>query len=135
MTANLNDDLALSCEARGYPIPSLMWEFESAATGKKNKLPGKFTKFWFGLKDWNVNCSWLIDSVCVGDDQMIALQVRGGPEPYMISSWIQILRVRSSDAGVYSCTVVSKKGIVRAEATVQVAKVRYTGIFSDLFEM
>lgn len=54
---------------------------------------------------------------------MIALQVRGGPEPYMISSWIQILRVRSTDAGIYSCTVVSKKGIVRAEATVQVPKV------------
>jgi hypothetical protein len=59
----------------------------------------------------------------LGDDQMIALQVRGGPEPYMVSSWIQILRVRSSDAGIYSCTVVSKKGIVRAEATVIVAKV------------
>ena len=54
---------------------------------------------------------------------MIALQVRGGPEPYMVSSWVQILRARASDAGVYSCTVVSKKGIVRAEATVQVTKV------------
>ena len=54
---------------------------------------------------------------------MIALQVRGGPEPYMISSWIQILRVRSTDAGIFSCTVVSKKGIVRAEGTVSVAKV------------
>ncbi len=60
---------------------------------------------------------------------MIALQVRGGPEPYMISSWIQILRVRSTDAGVYSCTVVSKKGIVRAEATVQVAKVNFDQIY------
>ncbi|XP_046450105.1 insulin-like growth factor-binding protein-related protein 1 [Daphnia pulex] len=96
VTANIHDDLALSCEARGYPIPSLIWEFESAATGKKTKLPG--------------------------DDQMIALQVRGGPEPYMISSWIQILRVRSTDAGIFSCTVVSKKGIVRAEGTVTVAK-------------
>lgn len=37
---------------------------------------------------------------------MIALQVRGGPEPYMVSSWIQILRVRLTDAGVYSCLVV-----------------------------
>ena len=40
VTANVNDDLALSCEARGYPIPGLIWEFESAATGKKIKLPG-----------------------------------------------------------------------------------------------
>ena len=56
---------------------------------------------------------------------MIALQVRGGPEPYMISSWIQILRVRSTDAGIFSCTVVSKKGIVRAEGTVTVAKVNF----------
>lgn len=55
---------------------------------------------------------------------MIALQVRGGPEAFMVSSWVQILRVRATDAGVYSCTVVSKKGIVRAEATVQVTKVR-----------
>jgi hypothetical protein len=61
----------------------------------------------------------------LGDDQMIALQVRGGPEPYMISSWIQILRVRSTDAGIFSCTVVSKKGIVRAEGTVTVAKVNF----------
>ena len=62
---------------------------------------------------------------------MIALQVRGGPEPYMVSSWIQILRVRPSDAGVYSCTVVSKKGIVRAEATVTVAKVTLLNCLSS----
>lgn len=64
---------------------------------------------------------------------MIALQVRGGPEPYMISSWIQILRVRSTDAGIFSCTVVSKKGIVRAEGTVTVAKVNLI-IFPRLFK-
>ncbi len=47
VTANIHDDLALSCEARGYPIPSLIWEFESAATGKKTKLPGMFNRtFW-----------------------------------------------------------------------------------------
>lgn len=126
MTANVHDDLALSCEARGYPIPSLIWEFESAANGRRIKLPGKFKKkikktliLIYVMK----SCNGII-----GDDQMIALQVRGGPEPYMVSSWIQILRVRSTDAGIYSCTVVSKKGIVRAEATVQVIKVSTTQI-------
>jgi hypothetical protein len=49
VTANIHDDLALSCEARGYPIPSLIWEFESAATGKKTKLPGKYSKV---LNNW-----------------------------------------------------------------------------------
>lgn len=121
MTANINDDLALSCEARGYPIPSLMWEFQSAATGKRTKLPGLSFSTKLLLLAFTVfnRVSLLI----AGDDQMIALQVRGGPEPYMISSWIQILRVRATDAGIYSCTVVSKRGVVRAEATVQVAKV------------
>lgn len=40
VTANINDDLALSCEVRGYPIPSLIWEFQSAVTGRTIKLPG-----------------------------------------------------------------------------------------------
>lgn len=39
-TASINDDLVLGCEVRGYPIPSLIWEFESALTGRKMKLPG-----------------------------------------------------------------------------------------------
>ena len=40
VTGDLHETaIALGCEARGFPIPVLMWEFESA-TGKKIKLPG-----------------------------------------------------------------------------------------------
>lgn len=59
----------------------------------------------------------------IGDDQMIALQVRGGPESYMISSWIQLLKLRPSDVGTYTCIVSNKKGEIRASSTVSVNKV------------
>ena len=56
----------------------------------------------------------------LGDDQMIALQVRGGPETLMVSSWIQILKLRTTDAGTYTCIVLNKKGVARASATISV---------------
>ena len=58
-----------------------------------------------------------------GDDQMIALQVRGGPDSLMVSSWIQILKLRYSDAGTYHCVVTNKKGQRRASSTVVVNQV------------
>jgi len=95
--AEMYQEVALGCEARGYPIPSLTWHFKSAYTGQIVELPG--------------------------DDQMIALQVRGGPEPYMVTSWLQILKLRPSDIGTYTCTVVNVKGVVKASAGVNVHQV------------
>lgn len=54
---------------------------------------------------------------------MIALQVRGGPEPYMVTSWLQILKLRPGDIGTYTCTVANIKGIVKASAGVNVNQV------------
>lgn len=95
--ADLYEEVAMGCEARGYPIPTLTWHFKSAYTGQTVQLPG--------------------------DDQMIALQVRGGPEPYMVTSWLQILKLRPGDIGTYTCTVANIKGIVKASAGVNVNQV------------
>jgi len=95
--AALYEEVALGCEARGYPIPTLSWHFKSAATGQTMMLPG--------------------------DDVMIALQVRGGPEPYMVSSWIQILKLRPDNIGTYTCTVTNVKGMVQASAGVNLNQV------------
>lgn len=92
----LFNEMGLGCEARGYPIPTLTWHFESAYTGQFVQLPG--------------------------DDQLIALQVRGGPEPYMVTSWLQILKLRPTDIGTYTCTVTNVKGVVKASARVNVNK-------------
>ena len=132
VTGDLHETaIALGCEARGFPIPVLMWEFESA-TGKKIKLPGTSR-----LLNRSAGCVFffsffivVILFLCVGivltfilnlgDDQMIALQVRGGPETLMVSSWIQILKLRTTDAGTYTCIVLNKKGVARASATISV---------------
>ena len=71
--------------------------------------------------DVHVTANWLANQT--GDDVMIALQVRGGPEPYMVSSWIQILKLRPDNIGTYTCTVTNVKGMVQASAGVNLNQV------------
>ncbi|XP_063231263.1 insulin-like growth factor-binding protein-related protein 1 [Bacillus rossius redtenbacheri] len=85
--------LALDCEVKGYPIPAVDWEFRSE-DGSTRMLPS--------------------------DDQYVAVQVRGGPEPYMVTSWVQIASLRHKDSGVYTCVAASSEGVSRAAATVGV---------------
>ncbi|XP_049857879.1 insulin-like growth factor-binding protein-related protein 1 [Schistocerca gregaria] len=89
----LNSGLSLDCEAKGYPVPSIHWEFK-AENGSVRLLPS--------------------------DDLYVAVQVRGGPESYMETSWVQIVDLRKSDAGTYTCIAVNSEGMASASAKVTI---------------
>lgn len=55
-----------------------------------------------------------------GDDQTISVQLRGGPESLMVSSWMQITQGRIKDSGTYSCLANNDHGTARATASVLV---------------
>jgi hypothetical protein len=55
-----------------------------------------------------------------GDDLYVAVQVRGGPEPYMVTSWVQIVDLRPTDIGIYTCVATNSEGEARASAEVGV---------------
>lgn len=55
-----------------------------------------------------------------GDDLYVAVQVRGGPEPFMVTSWVQIVDLRPTDTGIYTCVATNSEGEARASAKVGV---------------
>ncbi|XP_067000929.2 insulin-like growth factor-binding protein-related protein 1 [Anabrus simplex] len=87
----LHAGLALDCEVKGYPAPAVHWEFKGD-DGSFKILPS--------------------------DDLYLAVQVRGGPEPFMATSWVQIVDLRPSDTGVYTCVATNSQGVARASANV-----------------
>lgn len=88
-------NLTLDCEARGFPAPTITWKFVSDE-GKTVSLPS--------------------------DDQSVAIQMRGGPEPMMVTSWAQIMELDPSYSGVYHCIAANTEGQVNAKANVGVYK-------------
>ncbi|XP_076055703.1 insulin-like growth factor-binding protein-related protein 1 [Oratosquilla oratoria] len=85
--------MVLDCEAVGYPIPELYWLLHKD-DGSTVKLPS--------------------------DDSAIAVQVRGGPERFMVTGWVQIMRVDKTNTGSYACVATNSEGEAR-----EVAKVTY----------
>ena len=57
-----------------------------------------------------------------GDDQSISIQMRGGPEPMMVTSWAQIMSLDPSYIGIYHCIATNTEGSVAAFAGVGVYK-------------
>ncbi|XP_014666957.1 PREDICTED: insulin-like growth factor-binding protein-related protein 1 [Priapulus caudatus] len=88
------DDIILTCEAMGYPIPLVEWSFTSAS-GEVVYLPK--------------------------DDDHIAVQARGGPEQFEVTSWVQIHGVRASDEGTYACHAQNELGTAEAAARVRLS--------------
>eukprot|EP00093_Oithona_nana_P000183 00183.XXX_2084_565_1 [CDS] Oithona nana genome sequencing. len=89
----LGANLTLDCEARGYPAPSITWRFVNTE-GKTIALPS--------------------------DDQSVSIQMRGGPEPMMVTSWAQIMSLDPSYIGIYHCIATNSEGSVAAFAGVGV---------------
>ncbi|CAG0906395.1 unnamed protein product, partial [Cyprideis torosa] len=86
--SQLKSQVALGCEAKGWPVPTIHWEAHGP-DGFRLRLPS--------------------------DSPRIAVLQRGGPEPMMISGWVQLMDVTPDDSGKYTCVAVNEMG--SAEAT------------------
>jgi len=91
----LGANLTLDCEARGFPAPTITWQFLSTE-GKTISLPS--------------------------DDQSVSIQMRGGPEPLMVTGWMQIMSLDPSYIGDYHCIASNTEGQAFSKASVGVYK-------------
>jgi len=91
--APIGHNITLDCEAKGFPAPVISWQYETIS-GDSISLPS--------------------------DDEMISVQMRGGPEPYMATGWAQILSLDPTYSGTYHCIASNSEGKVHASAKVGV---------------
>lgn len=88
-----DSNVVFSCEAFAYPIPIIEWRFISKKGSTEfDERPIQFKK--------NLP----------GDDSHIAVQSRGGPNNFGVTSWLQILRTQISDTGYYHCIAKNSEG-------------------------
>ncbi|XP_060757131.1 insulin-like growth factor-binding protein 7 [Neoarius graeffei] len=86
----------LSCEAIGVPTPVLSWRKISDNNKKSQLLPG--------------------------DQENLAIQMRGGPEKHEVTGWVLIFPLTKDAAGTYECYVSNPKGEASATGTIHVVK-------------
>ncbi|KOC60263.1 Kazal-type serine protease inhibitor domain-containing protein 1 [Habropoda laboriosa] len=84
--------VALNCEAEGFPIPDIFWEFHATDGRKVLKLPGE------------AHGATIHSSL--------------GPEPFMRTSWLQLARVTKTHIGVYYCIAKNSLGEARSASFV-----------------
>lgn len=89
------DFITLSCEAIGNPIPIIFWFF-TQADGTTKPLPS--------------------------DDSAVAVNMRGGPDSYRITGFVQIMEASKRHEGDYTCVAVQMDMPTqsKAEATARV---------------
>jgi len=87
------ESAALVCEATGYPIPTVEWVW-TRADGKTVLLPN--------------------------DDLHLAVNMRGGPEEYQVTGWLQIMEIEERHEGDYTCIAQNELGAEQATARVKV---------------
>ncbi|KAK6475846.1 kazal-type serine protease inhibitor domain-containing protein 1-like [Huso huso] len=97
------NDIIFGCEVSAYPMAHLGWRKK----GKETFLPG--------------------------DDAHISVQVRGGPQRYGITGWLQIQGVTKSDEGVYTCYTRNAYGEAYASASLQVIDQEQTNGDASIF--
>jgi len=85
--------IAVMCEAKGYPIPSVEWTW-TRVDGQTIYLPS--------------------------DDIDVSTNMRGGPDKWQITGWLQIMNLRKDHEGDYTCVVQNDLGIAKATARVNV---------------
>ncbi|KAM3595566.1 uncharacterized protein V6R79_025296 [Siganus canaliculatus] len=90
LSSSVGNDIVFSCEVSAFPLPVLSWK----KTGIDHFLPG--------------------------DDPHISVQVRGGPQRYSVSTWLQIYGLHVADTGVYSCISHNSLGETSASAQLTV---------------
>lgn len=100
-------NLAFNCEATGYPIPTIEWRFVAARRVRRDTLNQDSNK--------EPEVQYERETVTSlrslpSDDSHIAVQSRGGPSAYAITSWLQILHTQISDTGRYICVASNSQG-------------------------
>lgn len=89
--------VALVCEARGFPIPTVEWTW-TRVDGKTIYLPS--------------------------DDLRVSVNMRGGPEKWQVTGWLQIMDLQEEHEGDYTCVAQNKHGIAEGTARIKVEKDR-----------
>lgn len=89
------DDIHILCEAKGYPIPTIEWTW-TRVDGKTVFLPS--------------------------DDLHVSLNVRGGPEKWEVTGWLQIMGVQKHHEGDYTCIAQNELGVDQASARINVVE-------------
>lgn len=86
-------NVAVLCEAKGFPIPTIEWTW-TRVDGQTIYLPS--------------------------DDLDISVNMRGGPEKWHISGWLQIINLKKHHEGDYTCIAQNEHGIAQAGARINV---------------
>lgn len=90
--------IALLCEARGYPIPMIEWTW-TRVDGKILNLPS--------------------------DDLRISINMRGGPEKWQVTGWLQIIDLQKKHEGDYTCIAMNAaESFAKSSARVKVVEKR-----------
>jgi hypothetical protein len=86
-------NIAIMCEAKGYPIPTVEWTW-TRVDGQTIFLPS--------------------------DDLHVSVNMRGGPDKWQITGWLQIIDLKKEHEGDYTCIVQNDLGLTKATARVNV---------------
>nr|AMS35119.1 insulin-like growth factor binding protein 7 [Tachysurus fulvidraco] len=86
----------LSCEAIGVPTPVLSWRKITGNNQKSQLLPG--------------------------DEDNLAIQMRGGPEKHEVTGWVLIFPLTKDVAGTYECHATNTMGEASATGTIHVVE-------------
>jgi len=57
-----------------------------------------------------------------GDDLHISVNMRGGPEKWQVTGWLQIVDLQKVHEGDYTCIAQNEHGVDRATARVNVVE-------------
>ncbi|XP_060871286.1 kazal-type serine protease inhibitor domain-containing protein 1-like [Metopolophium dirhodum] len=88
--------VVFDCEVNGYPVPSISWRFTDT----------------YGITKW-----------LPGDDTLIAIQTRGGPDRFTVTSWVQIMEFKPTvHTGNYTCLGSNSLDVATASAVLDVRK-------------
>ncbi|KAI0243315.1 Insulin-like growth factor-binding protein-related protein 1 [Lamellibrachia satsuma] len=86
-------NIAMSCEARGFPIPTIEWMW-TRVDGKTVFLPN--------------------------DDLHLSVNMRGGPEKWQVTGWLQVLEMKKTHEGNITCIAENHLGVAKAVAQLKV---------------
>lgn len=86
-------NVAIMCEAKGYPIPTIEWTW-TRVDGQTIFLPS--------------------------DDLHISVNLRGGPDKWHITGWLQVIDLQKIHEGDYTCVAQNEFGLTKATARVNV---------------